>query len=176
MRRLKLLIGFALLAAAVQSACSWKYKYSQTIPKLSANLPEYPLRQAQEPRGVPAIHTRQNVSVAEPDVLQFVQNHPIPKIAEVAPRSQISRVDCSQTAKSVATLLRGKNIGVRDETRICYVEIKGQFSVSAPPSARNPGAQQSRNLRFDTSFEVFDARTGNLLLSGGFTHPPIAKR
>lgn len=47
-----------------------------------------------------------------------------------------------------------------DDTLLCVVKLRGAFVMSAPPSIR-----QNTGLRTaDTAHQVFDARTGNLLL------------
>jgi hypothetical protein len=164
----------AVLATGWQFSCSArKQVQSKKLPLPQAGLPSgYSPSQVREPRGISAVHpTRgdQTPSFAQEDLLNFVQRHSIPKVTKIEPNPTVSRIDCSQTAKTVAAVLRGKTTGLPDATPVCYVELQGEFAISAPPSKR--GSQQRRVL-FNRSFEVFDARTGNLILSGGFIHPP----
>jgi hypothetical protein len=164
----------AWLAARQQSFGSTEQATSASGTPPPAVTEVYPKIGRQAPRGSAA------VSVTRPDQLpaftskeltNFVQTHPVPKLVMVDPNPRVSKVDCTQNGKSVAALLRGKSTGIPDATSVCYVELRGRFSLSGP---RSNGKPRGGDATFTTVFEVFDAKTGNLLLSGGFTRPPAA--
>lgn len=168
-----------LVAVAVQCSSSHlrkaQLRQRPPVPQVSAPM-ERPPGPALEPRGIAAVRpTRagETIGFTQDDLLNFVQSHPIPKITKTGTDFKVSRLDCAQTAKSVAGILRGKTVGLPDATPVCYVEMKRDFAITTPPSKRNFKRQ---TLTFNTSFEVFDSRTGNLILSGGFLHPPLAPK
>ncbi len=65
-------------------------------------------------------------------------------------------------------ILGGKNTGLPSTKPLCYVELKGNFTFSGPPSPNHP---QGTTVTHNTGFRVFDAKTGNLMLTGGFDAP-----
>ena len=62
------------------------------------------------------------------------------------------------SSAAVGQRLNGASTGLPDDTPLCYVELTGDFTFSGPPGAEP---------HFARGFEVFDAKTGNLLLAGG---------
>ena len=62
------------------------------------------------------------------------------------------------TSKQVSTLLGGESIGLPDDALLCYVGLQGSFAFPGP---------QGPTVTYPRGVEVFDAWTGNLLISGG---------
>jgi hypothetical protein len=58
----------------------------------------------------------------------------------------------------VSLLLQGEDAGFPDDALLCYVELHGDFTFLVP---------QSVVMRYHRGYEVFDARTGNLVMAGG---------
>jgi hypothetical protein len=71
------------------------------------------------------------------------------------------------TSAEVSQRLDGANTGFPAETPMCYVEMQGDFTFTGPKGS---------DPHYDRAFEVFDAKSGNLLLAGGLpaksTPPP----
>jgi hypothetical protein len=78
------------------------------------------------------------------------------------PRGAVRNVRVTQVAflssAQVSRRLGGISTGLPEEAPLCYVEMQGEFTFSDPLGGL---------LRFERGFEVFDARTGNLLVAGG---------
>jgi hypothetical protein len=66
------------------------------------------------------------------------------------------------TAAQLTVALRGAATGLPADTPVCYVVLNGRFSFVGPPL---PGHKQAV-LHFPYALDVFDARTGNVLMSG----------
>jgi hypothetical protein len=114
---------------------------------------------------IPVTNAGKIPAFSESELLRFIRSHPIPRVNLIQPNPQVTRLDCNLNAKSAAVMFRGKETGLPGDAQICYVELKGKFAVSRPPTK---GAE----LIFSVAFEVFDARNGNLLLSGALNRPP----
>lgn len=71
------------------------------------------------------------------------------------------------SSAEVSKRLDGATIGLADDAPLCFVEMQGDFTF-AGPSGSAP--------HFTRGFEVFDAQSGKLLLSGGLPAeqaPPV---
>jgi hypothetical protein len=172
-------IAFAALAAALVLAaqlvsCSSKKKLatSAKLPPLSARETNQTFAaEIQEPRGVASVRPTKPSAVPALEseaVSNFALSHPAPMIEQLGPPPTVTTSDCSYTAKRLSAVLRNKVTGLPDDTPLCYVELQGRFAVRTPPSKQN---RKPKPLQFTKSFQVYDARTGNLVLSGGFTQP-----
>jgi len=71
------------------------------------------------------------------------------------------------TSKDVRTLLHSAKLGVPDDEPMCLVILSGRFVFAGPPGQTNT---------FPIGIEVFDARTGHLLQSGGLPRAPEPPR
>jgi hypothetical protein len=133
------------------------------IPKGPIVYPEIPV---QQPQGAPAAHPAHPngaAALTADEVREFV-NSAVARGSETQ-KATISRIDCSLTAGNVKTTLQGKNTGLPDAMPVCYAELAGTFTFHGPAS---PRSQHGTTLTFHTAFQVFDAKTGNLMLSGAF--------
>lgn len=66
------------------------------------------------------------------------------------------------TSKQACELMHGASSGLSDDEMICYVVLRGPFIGSMISYA--PGTKLKGNPIVETVVEVFDARTGNLLV------------
>lgn len=94
------------------------------------------------------------------DVTQFVQTHRLAK--SVGNISQL-RVESLEfiTAREVTARLQGASTGLPDDQRVAFATIRGPIYFTGP--------RNIRPVAFDTAYALFDAATGNLLMSGTLT-------
>ena len=78
--------------------------------------------------------------------------------------TSVSRAACGQTLGKLSDALPGKSLGLPSDTPVCYVELTGNFTWHTLPT---PQAPRGNAL----TFQVFDARTGNLIVTGALNHP-----
>lgn len=116
-------------------------------------------------RGVPAIQPRERATdgmtpaFGVQEVLEYVKARPI---SDRASRDAAVTVETVEFLPRRAFPQRYPQLRplTADDTLLCVVKLRGTFVMSAPPSIR-----QNTGLRTaDTAHQVFDARTGNLLL------------
>ncbi|SRR5579885_1433563 len=111
--------------------------------------------------GVPAIHPRTTTAdtttpaFTTTDVEQYVSNNPMPR--NLASWHPVIVNVVFTSSLQVSTMLSGESTSVPDATLLCYVELRGTFSFPAPDGTA---------VTYQRGFEVFDAHTGNLLISG----------
>lgn len=128
----------------------------------------YPKIDLQQPKGAPAmhpVHPDRVPAFTADEVRQFLTSTPGPIGIQGEPGVTISRVDCSVTAKDVSVILHGKSTGLPADVPLCYVELAGTFTFSSPPTRTSP---HLKAVTFNTGFRVFDAKTGNIMLTGAF--------
>ncbi len=109
--------------------------------------------------GIPAIIPRTNTSPAftVEDAVQYVNTHPMPRAFIPTSRPTIVKT-AFLTSREVSALLNGESTGLPDNTLLCYVELHGTFTFPGPSGT---------TVTYQTGIEVFDAHTGNFLISGG---------
>lgn len=115
---------------------------------------------ATRPTGAPAIRLNAANSSAGPaygarEVEDYVRARPTTLRDDPNAPVAIDRIEFLPSA-SVAARLRASTGRADDET-LCLVTLRGAFSAGRPGLART---------RSTTAFQVFDARTGNLLMEG----------
>ena len=138
------------------------------VPKEPVTYPEMP---AQRPTGTPAmrpIRPDQTPAFTADELKQYLMSTPGAFGTTKASTVQITRLDCNMKGGDVGGLLARVNTGLSNDTSVCYVEYSGTFTYYGLPSHRFP---RGTTLTFNTGFQVFDAKTGNLLLSGALEHP-----
>lgn len=123
----------------------------------------------QYPLGIPAITPRANLMSASgprftrDDVIQYIGTHP--QILGAIPGKPAPVVTSVQfvTAAQASVLLQGESIGLPDSSPVCIVRAKGSFasSYSPPPILANKAEAPAT-----TAVLVFDAHTGNMIISG----------
>lgn len=115
------------------------------------------------PSGVPAIRLRTSpASTSIPaftlqDAIDYVSTHPVPRAKLLA--SIVVTRGAFMTDGQLALLLHGESTGLPSSTIVCYIEFHGDVQFLNGPPGTTP--------RFSKGYEVFDARTGNLLMWGG---------
>lgn len=67
------------------------------------------------------------------------------------------------TAQQVRLMLHSAHLGLPEDEPMCVVVMSGRFVFSGPPG---------QTPTFPYGIEVFDARTGNLIQSGGMPRVP----
>ncbi len=130
-------------------------------PKLKLALPA---GTPQQPVGVKAITPTSDgiPAFTKEDVIKYVKTHNIPFNA--TPLSDITDVQVSFiTSKEVNDLLNRQNTHIPDNYLLCFVTLTGKFIFPGPPTVDG----KTLSATYQRAFEVFDAKTGNLLMGGG---------
>jgi hypothetical protein len=112
--------------------------------------------------GMRAITPAANAQITETQVRNFVLSHHLPRAR--ATNMAIVSVSFMATGQ-VSSLLHSARIGVPDQDPMCVVIMSGTFVFTGPPG---------HTVTYPVAVEVFDARTGNLMQSGGLARPPQA--
>jgi hypothetical protein len=112
--------------------------------------------------GSPAITPVANAQITEAQVRTYVLSHRLPR-AE-ATNSAIVSISFI-TSEQVSSLLHSAKIGVPDQDPMCLVVMSGTFVFPGP---------RGHTVTYPIAVAVFDARTGNLMQSGGLARPPQA--
>lgn len=142
------------------------------VPKAPVVYPEIPV---QRPTGIAAMRpTRPNQTPAftVDELRQFLVTTPGAFGNNKASEVTINRIDCNNKTSDVSAILRRANTGLSDDMALCYVEFTGTVTYYGLPSPRSP---HGTVLTFHTGFRVFDAKTGNLMLTGGLEHPSASR-
>jgi hypothetical protein len=115
----------------------------------------------QPPSGRPAISPPPNAQITETQVRSYVLSHRVPRALQATNMAivSISFINSQQ----VRSLLHSPNLGIPDQEPMCLVILSGTFVFPGPPGT---------TPTFPIAIEVYDARTGNLLQSGGLPRPP----
>jgi hypothetical protein len=118
-----------------------------------------PTSSPRPPTGSPAIKlsTTGTPGYTLDEAKQFVLAHPIGPRTDKTAAVTITRAEF-MSSKDVSTVLGGARTGFADDYMLCYVELTGTFTFSGP---------QGATRTFHRQFEVFDAQTGNFLMTGG---------
>lgn len=110
-------------------------------------------------RGLSAIHPSSPSGVTTAEVQAYLRTHPFvggPPIPGVTVSIKTIQF---MTSKQASALMGGEETGLPDTATVCYVELRGPFTVVAPIP---PGAKQLPTVA--SGVEIFDAQTGNLLM------------
>ncbi|HEU5348484.1 MAG TPA: hypothetical protein VFU63_07705, partial [Ktedonobacterales bacterium] len=115
--------------------------------------------------GSPAIKPHMNMSdpqlptFTREDVIAWVSVNPVGRMPALEPPT-IVKVEF--TPDSEVKKVLGASTGLPGTALVCYVELHGRFAARVPPG--------SPPRIFKRVWEVFDARTGNVLMAGGSVH------
>ena len=105
---------------------------------------------------------------AKDDVMAYVTTHNMP--FDDAPPSDITAVEVSFiTSREVNALIDRQNTSIPDSYLLCFVRLTGRFVFAGPPTASG----QATSLTYQHAYQVFDAKTGNLLMGGGLEEATI---
>lgn len=99
------------------------------------------------------------VTFTSNDVSHYITTHPFPLGPTTTGTSPTVISIEFITSKQASQRLFGEALGVPDTAIVCYVKLKGPFTMSLAP--RPPHAKVGPS---NTATEIFDAQTGNLLL------------
>jgi len=92
------------------------------------------------------------------EVASFLKTHRLARTVGDISQLKVESVEFI-TSKQVASRLRGASTGLPDDYRVAFVTISGPIYFTTPLSKKRPVA-------FDTAYAMFDAGSGNLLMSG----------
>lgn len=113
--------------------------------------------------GAPAIPPRQGyvgqngATFTAQDASQYATTYPMWRnLAPWSPPTVVKVLFLS--SGQLKTMLHGEDTGLPASAVVCYVELRGTFTFSNG---------QGTDVTFHRGFEVFDGRTGNLLMAGG---------
>lgn len=113
--------------------------------------------------GVPSItpHNDCTPSFTVQDVLAFEHSHPFGNHRMVSMgQSKVTKV-LFITSAQASQRIGGEWIGLPDDALVCFVELYGTYRFLSPfPSIPD-------SIHTGTMHNIFDAHTGNLLVSGG---------
>lgn len=116
-----------------------------------------------QPVGAPAIHPRSDLaktagpSFTKADVVQYVAAHPIPFAVRGAAAPVVASIEFL-TSQQVSTELGGESTGMPDSALLCLVHLSGTFESDRVPLGGTA-------YPYYDGVMVFDAHTGNLLIS-----------
>jgi len=111
--------------------------------------------------GSPAITPPSNGPITDAQVRSYVLSHRV-RHALRSTNVAVSSITFMSSAQ-VSALLHSAKLAVPDQQMMCLVIMTGTFVFPGPPGV---------TPTFPIGVEVFDARTGDLLQSGGLPRPP----
>lgn len=156
---LSLLVFFALIIGIVTIHLNTNVSYAHQAKAASNSQAGF---RSSTALGLPAITPHGTVSsnsaaFTTNDVVQYVGTHLLPDATISGSKPVIKKVEFL-TNQEVSMLLGGESVGTSDNTLLCYVELQGTFTFYGPRGAQ---------VTYHIGIEVFDAHTGNLLITGG---------
>lgn len=111
--------------------------------------------------GHAAIVPAGGAGITDAEVRAYVLSHRVPATLQA---SDVAILSTSfVTAQEVRARLHSAKLGLPDNAPLCLVVLSGKFVFSGPPG---------QTPTFPIGIEVFDARTGNLIQSGGMPRAP----
>ena len=146
------LFGILFLSAAVIPRDSHAQESDKT-PQIKV-----PTAKPQQAQGTKALEVKQGLApFTKEDITQYVRTHRLAKTVGDLSQLQVESVEYI-TAREVKNRLRGVSTGLPDKQRVAFAIIRGPVYFSGPPG--------SKPVAFDRAYALFDASTGNLLMSG----------
>jgi len=129
----------------------------QPVPKGAVQV-KMPTEKAKPPQGLKALAVKPGPTpFTQDEVTQYVQTHRLAKT--VGGLSQL-RVESLEflTAREVTIRLHGAPTGLPDGERVAFAIIRGPVYFAGPVRAKP--------VAFERAYALFDAATGNLMMSG----------
>lgn len=120
----------------------------------------------QQQIGAAAIAPSSSGTITKTDVMNYVQTHNLPFNSAALSAHQVESISFI-TSKEVNTILNQTNTYIPDNYPLCLVTFFGAFNFPHPPVI----TAKQQPFTYNRAFEVFDAKTGNLLMGGGL--PPL---
>ncbi len=126
-------------------------------PKNAAQL-KLPTGTPQKPQGMKALVVKAGpVPFTQDDVTQFVRTHRLARSVGDLSQLKVESLELL-TAREVSTRLQNVSTGLPDNARVAFAIIRGPIYYTGPPG--------SKPVAFERTYALFDAGTGNLLMSG----------
>ena len=161
MRGKPLIVILCLVLCVVVGAVAF-FIYSATNAQAHNGQPCQQTGRNQKPMGIPLSLTSAPADKAcftVDDVKEYVTTHAIPQAGVISDKpAKILSIEFI-TGKEASERMKGDSVGVEDNAPVCYVVLYGPFQMGSVP----PGAKP---LVSDRGFEIFDGRTGRLLVWG----------
>jgi hypothetical protein len=148
-KSVNLLLLLVLVAAA---GCHRRHSDEEKIAmKLPQGTPK-------RPQGSAALTVNPGATqpFSEKDVVDYFKTHNLPKNGGDLSQIKVSSLEFL-TSKEVSQRLDGEPTGLKDNDKIGFVTLTGQFLFTGPPG---------QSARFTRAYAAFDAVTGNLLMIG----------
>ncbi len=118
-----------------------------------------PTKTAQRPQGMKALNVKPGPEpFTQNDVAQFVQTHRLARSVGDLSKLHVDSLEFI-TAREASIRLQGASTGLPDNERVGFAIIRGPQYFTGPMTTTKPVA-------FQSSYALFDAETGNLLMSG----------
>jgi hypothetical protein len=150
-----IIVFLGLLAScAVLTSCG----RSERHPPPGAIRMEMPKGTPHRPQGMEALTVKPGPEpFSRDDVTQFVRTHRLARSVGDLSQLNVEGLEFI-TAGAAAARLQGASTGLPDDQRVAFAIIRGPLYFTAP-LAKKP-------IAFDSAYALFDAKTGNLLMSG----------
>lgn len=148
--RIALFVGLAVICFAV--SCKRAHRPENAVEmKMPAGIPK-------QPQGLQALAVKAGPEpFTKEDVTQYVQTHRLAKSIGDISRLRVESLEFL-TAREVTARLQGASTGLPDNQRVAFATIRGPVYFTGP--------RNTRPVAFDSVYALFDAATGNLLMSG----------
>jgi hypothetical protein len=164
MRRLLLITG-TCAALGMIAACT---NTQETLSPKRTGLQHFHGAKPTPIAGIPAVPVKtpgQTPAFSQDDVRAYVQSHALP-----GSLAKLSRVDAVQLvsfmrADQASQMLDNEPTETEPDRAVCVVIETGDFAIPMP---------DRRVMHYPVAAEVFDARTGNFLMSAGLAKAPAA--
>ena len=112
----------------------------------------------QRPQGLKALVVKPGPEpFTKDDVTQYIRTHRLAKTEGDISQLQVESLEFI-TAKEVTSRLQAVSTGLPDDQRVAFAIIRGPLYFTGPA--------RSKPVAFDRAYVLFDAATGNLLMSG----------
>ena len=154
--------GAALAGAVLMAAAGCR---RTSPPKAVPIVEPGPGETGQAPSGHPAITPQGGQPITEAQVRSYVLSHRVPGTLQATDTAVVSV--SFMTHQQVRALLHSANLGIPDQEPMCVVILSGKFVFTGPPG---------QTPTFPFGVEVFNARTGNFMQSGGLPRQPAGPR
>jgi hypothetical protein len=147
-----------LLGLLVSSIVLTGCESCRTHTPQNATQMKLPTGTPQRPQGMKALTvTPGPTPFTANDVTQYVRTHRLARM--IGDMSQLTVTNLEfMTAREVTNRLQNESTGLPDDQRVAFATIQGPLYFTGPSG--------SKTAAFETAYAVFDAQTGNLLMSG----------
>lgn len=139
------------LAASGCDSCGSHHPQGAVEMKMPTGTP-------QRPKGMKALEVKPGPEpFSKDDITQFIHTHRLAKSIGDPSQLQVESLEF-MTAKDASARLQNVHTGLPDDARVGFAVIRGPIYFTGPA--------QSKPVAFDRAYALFDASSGNLLMSG----------